>query len=449
MAAARSAEVLSVDECIHLLKVCRSKVEAEKMDALIQQESFLPDHRVYLSNLLIQAYGRCGSVENARRIFDSISPRSVFTWNLMLAAYAHNGHMSDCRAFFQKMPTYDVVSYNTMLAAHSQYGDLEMAKALFVAMPVRDTIPFCDHTSYNILLSACAKCGHLREAKDLFDQMPCKDLVSCTALVSAYAQHGYLEDAKVIFDWMPDRNLVSWKSMLVAYTTNGHLEDARALFEEMPDRDTCSWNVMLAASSQSCNLIEVIDLFYLIPDRNVISWSVMLAVTGVRGAKKWFDRMPEHDTVAWNVILSLVSFQKTGSSYALQLLSEMMVTGFRPNDASFVCALVSSSHAGNTRSGIHYCKSISFDHGLHLSKQQFGCMVDLLGRAGFAREAEDLIRNMPYSADAIDWKSLLSACKSHKELELGLGLQIGQSIRCDPAALLLLENLSKMPTTNT
>ncbi|MCV5004691.1 hypothetical protein OFM39_34065, partial [Escherichia coli] len=57
--------------------------------------------------------------------------------------------------------------------------------------------------------------------------------------------------------------------------------------------------------------------------------------------------------------------------------------------------------------------------GLKPRIEHYGCMVDLLGRAGLLREAEELILNMPIKQDDVIWKALLSACKMHGNIDMG------------------------------
>ncbi|MCI42755.1 pentatricopeptide repeat-containing protein, partial [Trifolium medium] len=57
--------------------------------------------------------------------------------------------------------------------------------------------------------------------------------------------------------------------------------------------------------------------------------------------------------------------------------------------------------------------------GLEPRIEHYGCMVDLLGRAGYLEEAEELIMNMPIKSDDVIWKALLGACKLHKNVEIG------------------------------
>lgn len=51
--------------------------------------------------------------------------------------------------------------------------------------------------------------------------------------------------------------------------------------------------------------------------------------------------------------------------------------------------------------------------------EHFGCMVNILGRAGQVREAYDLVRNMKIDPDPVLWGTLLWACRLHNEVSLG------------------------------
>jgi hypothetical protein len=49
----------------------------------------------------------------------------------------------------------------------------------------------------------------------------------------------------------------------------------------------------------------------------------------------------------------------------------------------------------------------------------YACMVDLFGRAGLLQEAQEFIEKMPIEPDVVTWGSLLSACRVHKNIDLG------------------------------
>src|ERR1044072_2445387 len=49
--------------------------------------------------------------------------------------------------------------------------------------------------------------------------------------------------------------------------------------------------------------------------------------------------------------------------------------------------------------------------------QHFGCLVDLLARAGCLKEAEDFMNAMPIKPDAVLWRTLIWACKVHGDTD--------------------------------
>ncbi|KAF6139774.1 hypothetical protein GIB67_024051 [Kingdonia uniflora] len=59
------------------------------------------------------------------------------------------------------------------------------------------------------------------------------------------------------------------------------------------------------------------------------------------------------------------------------------------------------------------------ESGIEPNVKHYGCMVDLLGRAGLLKEAEELIESMPIKPDAAVWGALLGACEKHRAMEMG------------------------------
>ena len=83
------------------------------------------------------------------------------------------------------------------------------------------------------------------------------------------------------------------------------------------------------------------------------------------------------------------------------------------------------------------------DHGLIPRMEHYACMVDLLGRSGLVVEALDFINEMPCQADALVWKTLLGACKTHNNMDIGeiAANHVTQLEPQDPAPYVLLSNL--------
>uniref|UniRef100_M4DTU8 NYN domain-containing protein n=1 Tax=Brassica campestris TaxID=3711 RepID=M4DTU8_BRACM len=53
------------------------------------------------------------------------------------------------------------------------------------------------------------------------------------------------------------------------------------------------------------------------------------------------------------------------------------------------------------------------------TSEHYGCLVDLIGRAGVLADALNLVKSLPFEADALVLGALLGACKIHEDAELG------------------------------
>ncbi|KAK4423234.1 Pentatricopeptide repeat-containing protein [Sesamum alatum] len=105
----------------------------------------------------------------------------------------------------------------------------------------------------------------------------------------------------------------------------------------------------------------------------------------IEGARQVFDEMTRKDVVAYTALMD--GYVRNARAFeALELFLEMRVLG--------VCV-----------------DEPTVDH--------YGCMVDLLGRAGHLHEAAKLIEAMPMEPSAGIWGALFGACMIHKDYELG------------------------------
>ncbi|KAK9135106.1 hypothetical protein Syun_014436 [Stephania yunnanensis] len=93
--------------------------------------------------------------------------------------------------------------------------------------------------------------------------------------------------------------------------------------------------------------------------------------------------------------------------------------GFVPGNVTFVGVLNACSRTGLVDDGRHYFKLMTQFYRLELEMECYGCMVDLLARAGLVQEALDFVENMPIKPDPVLWATLLGACKLEGLVELG------------------------------
>ncbi|CAN1280620.1 Pentatricopeptide repeat-containing protein At5g19020, mitochondrial [Linum perenne] len=128
--------------------------------------------------------------------------------------------------------------------------------------------------------------------------------------------------------------------------------------------------------------------------------------------------MPERDVFSWSTMISGYT-QREQPSMALELFHQMVAIGIRPNEVTMIGVLSACCHAGMVDLGKRYFESMKSEHKVNPDIKHYGCMVDLLGRSGQLEEAEKLIKSMPMEADVVIWGTLLSACRTHENVDVG------------------------------
>ncbi|XP_024523765.1 pentatricopeptide repeat-containing protein At4g02750-like [Selaginella moellendorffii] len=390
---------------------------------------------LFLKNHLVDMYAKCGSLHDAKAVFDSIYAPNLHSWNILLAAYAANGHLFYTKRVFDGMVQRDVVTWTTMVKAYSESGFLDMARLMFERMPQRNAV------SWNVVITAYAQSGHMEEAETLFKMIPQRNVVTWTTMVAGYAQNGNLPKARYTFDMAPVKNLVTWNTMVAAYAQCGQIEHARQVFDSIVDRDEISWTIMIQAYSLLGYVDEAVRFFHRMTSRDRVAWTTMVQVyaqNGYYGEAKWvFDSMPNRDVVAWTYLIqvygqnkghavakelfdsapvrNLVTWNAMIQCYAqvghgTVLLPFMILEGFDPDQVTFSIVLGTCSHSGSLATSRSVFLSMVADHGVCVELEHYRCMIDTVGRSGDSRNARELVESMPYKADSFAWTILLGAC---------------------------------------
>lgn len=103
------------------------------------------------------------------------------------------------------------------------------------------------------------------------------------------------------------------------------------------------------------------------------------------------------------------------------LFAQIEKVGIAPNGNTLVGLLSACSHAGMVEEGRRYFQTmIGVNYSILPRIEHYGCMVDLLGRAGLLNEAHTVIKQMPgeVAPNAVVWGSLLHGCRIHRNTNL-------------------------------
>lgn len=219
----------------------------------------------------------------------------------------------------------------------------------------------------------------------------------------------------------------------MGYVQGGDLETGLRLFREMISRglavNEATLATVLSASAQ-LGLLEngrfvhsvVRDLRFPVTMTIGTALVDMYSKCGcIELARMAFDDMPVRDVFAWNAMLCGLATHGLGHE-AIHLFRKFIDEGHRPTSITFVGVLNACSRAGLVDEGRGYFRSMTRDYGIEPEMEHYGCIVDLLARAGFVSEAYELIEGMSVAPDPVLWGTLLGACKTHGLIDLGIGI---------------------------
>jgi pentatricopeptide repeat protein len=138
----------------------------------------------------------------------------------------------------------------------------------------------------------------------------------------------------------------------------------------------------------------------------------------MEAAREVFDSMGERSVPSWNSMI--IGYGLHGrSDKALELFLEMEKAGPRPNETSFVCVLSSCAHGGMVLEGWLCFDRMVRVYGIKPKAGHFGCMMDLLGRAGLLADSENLVQNLQGKAPPALWGTMISASRAQNNSRLG------------------------------
>ncbi|VVB03394.1 unnamed protein product [Arabis nemorensis] len=336
--------------------------------------------------------------------------------------YAKFGKMRFARNVFNEMPQRSEVSWTALICGYARCGELDVASKLFDDMPeVKDVV------IYNAMIDSYVKSGDMFSAKRLFDKMKTKTVVTWTTMIRGYCNNKDIESARLVFDAMPVRNLVSWNTMIGGYSQNKRPQEAIRLFQEMkettsldPDDVTILSVIPAISDTGALSLGEWCHHFVQRKklDKKVKVCAAILDMYSKCGeiekAKRIFDEMTEKEVTSWNAMIH--GYALNGNARAALDLFLTMLKEVKPDEVTMLAVFSACNHGGLVEEGRKWFHTME-EFGLIATIEHYGCMVDLLGRAGHLEEAEDLIANMPFEPNGIILSSLLSACGQYKDTE--------------------------------
>ena len=231
----------------------------------------------------------------------------------------------------------------------------------------------------------------------IFERIEQRSVITWSSMVCGFSQNGNSEEAIRFFDQMYmngiEMNEVTFLSVIQACSHLGHLEKGKWVHHKLITgglKEDLYVDTALTDMYAKCGDLQAAQgVFDSILERSVVSWSAMIAGYGIHGQ----------------------------INAAISLFNQMVDSGIKPNEVTFMNILSACSHVGSVEEGKLYFSSMR-DFGIKPNTEHFASVVDLLSRAGDLNGAYEIIRSMPFHVDASIWSALLNGCRIYRRMDM-------------------------------
>ncbi|KAK8592251.1 hypothetical protein V6N13_062837 [Hibiscus sabdariffa] len=291
---------------------------------------------ITLGNSLLNAYINCGSIGEARVLFEFMDRRDKISWNSLISGYAQLGNVEEILLLFSRMKTESIgpdhQTFGSLITAVAAQSKLNLGRMVH-AQTLRSGFDSVAHVE-TALVVMYLKCDSSDAAYQIFEGVSEKDVVLWTAMISGLVQNNCADEALIVFNRMlksrvePSAatitsalaacahlgafdlgssihayilrqgltiDIPAQNSLVTMYAKCGHLEQSCAVFERMDKKDSVSWNAIISGCAQNDYLSKASFFFNKMrstlqkPDSlTVVSLLQISASAGALHQGKWF-----------------------------------------------------------------------------------------------------------------------------------------------------------------
>lgn len=407
---------------------------------------------LFLQNNLLNMYLNCGSLADARHVFDEIFNRNAISGNMMINGYCKLGLLSEAEKVFDEMPERDITTWNTLMSGYHQNGKFREAVKLFTLMFssvdcevnlfsfscatkacsafqcsklglqflgfVEKTKLGWDPQVRQVLIDMFVNCGAFHIASQLFTQMPSPNISCWNSLLLAHSKLHGVTHALELFDKMPERDIVSWNTMISILRKNMCERETFALFSKMgregiqPDPTTYTCTLSACASTSNLEFGRQLhsQIVKTVPRTDIFIDSALINLYAKCGklesAERIFDNSTDRNSASWTAIIS--GFSLHGFIDKSVKLFNQMRTMVLSTDEITIVALISGCY---TLPGLCLGNQL---HSLCLKKGQISAtvvsnsLIAMYAKYNIISSAKSVFDSMLVK-DIISWTSMITA----------------------------------------
>ncbi|KAJ7530982.1 hypothetical protein O6H91_14G027300 [Diphasiastrum complanatum] len=243
--------------------------EAVKLFEKLKLEGLHPNKSTFVS--MLKSYGNLLDLERGKLLHGQVSESGlesdIFVGSAIVDMYAKCGSLDEALKMFRKLSKRDVVAWTALISGYAEHGEGQKAFLFFEKMKQEGLKP--TKVTYLSILKACASISNLNQGKiihaELLEKGLQNDMFIGSALIDMYVKCGSLEEAHKVFLILPERDTVLWNSMVSGYAQHGQGERALKLFKKMQEMgvepDEVTFLCILSACSHAGMLDESYRIF--------------------------------------------------------------------------------------------------------------------------------------------------------------------------------------------
>ncbi|ESQ45154.1 hypothetical protein EUTSA_v10010938mg [Eutrema salsugineum] len=417
----------------HINTLCKQKFYREALEAFHfshKNSSFKISLKTYVS--LICACSSSRSLAQGRKIHDHIlksnCKHDTILNNHILSMYGKCGSLRDARQVFDLMPQRNLVSYTSVITGYSQNGQEAEAIKLYLKMLQEDLVP--DQYSFGSIIKACASYGDVGLGKQLHAQViklePTSHLVAQNALISMYVSFNQISDASKVFSGIPMKDIISWGSVIAGFSQLGYELEALSCLKEMLSYGVFQPNEYIYGSSlKACSNLLRPDYGSQIHGLCIKSGFSGDAFAGcslcdmyarcgfLSSARRVFYQIEKPDTASWNVIIAGLA-NNGYADEAVSFFSQMRNSGFTPDAISLRSLLCGQTNPMALCQGMQI-HSFIIKYGFLTDLSVCNSLLTMYNCCSDLYSCFRIFEDFRNKADSVSWNAILTACLQHEQ----------------------------------
>ncbi|MCO5593966.1 hypothetical protein L7F22_047985 [Adiantum nelumboides] len=387
----------------------------------MHQHSWKPSVSAYLGTL--KACANLGSVLQGRCVHDQLIRNSLeriaFLGSSLVDMYCKNGSLDEGRRVFDSLPKQNVVSWGAMITGYADSGHGFPALELFGNMQQLNLIP--TRATFLAVLRACTCSCVYREGTLIHHQIVHDglelDQIMGSCLVDMYAKSGSLKEASEVFVTLPRKDEVAWGAMINGFAEHNMGDRSFELFDQMQIFGVEPNKPIFLSILKACGSVQALcqgRILHSMIVKSMLENDVLLGSSlvdmyakcgSLQEAQKGFDRLLKRTVVSWSAIIIGYAEQGHGD-LALELFEKMKAATISPDKVTFTCVLKACIGLETIEQGREIHEDIK-KAGLQKDVVVGTALIDMYNKSGKVEEARSVFDAMP-TRNILTWGAMLS-----------------------------------------